>query len=240
MNIGGIQKCSLIDYPGKISLVVFVRGCNFFCPYCHNPELFRPESGKSISGTAPSERSFGDKDLFDFLETRKKLLDGVVITGGEPTLYHDLPYFIHRIREMGFLVKLDTNGSRPDVLQEIVDDGLTDFIAMDVKTAFSRYKPFAGPTFDASAIFHSASIIINAPVRHEFRTTCVHPLVTDTDIQCIARMVSGADSYVLQRPGTKSVLDPDYFTHTGRPASSAELNRFLHILSPHVRRCHVR
>ena len=240
MNIGGIQKCSLIDYPGKISLVVFTRGCNFYCPYCHNPALIRPEPDGKGSGTGLSERPIDENDLFCFLEKRKTLLDGVVITGGEPTLHHDLPHFIRRIHEMGFLVKLDTNGSRPDILEEIVSGGLTDFIAMDVKTAPARYEPFSGKSFDASAIFRSVSIIINGGVHHEFRTTCVQPLVTDADIQQIARMVSGADSYVLQRPGTKSVLDPDYFRHTGRPASSAELEQFLHILSPFVSRCHVR
>jgi len=238
MNIGGIQKCSLIDYPGKISLVVFTRGCNFFCPYCHNPGLIdSPPSGEE-PGNALSGVPFGDEDLFGFLETRRKLLDGVVITGGEPTLHNDLPQFIHRIREMGFLVKLDTNGSRPEVLEEIVSNGSADFIAMDVKTSPARYESFS--SINASVIFRSVSLLAGSGIRHEFRTTCVHPLVTEDDIHQIARNVSGADSFVLQRPGTKSVLDPDFFRHTGRPASVDELDRFLHILSPHVTRCHIR
>ncbi len=240
MNIGGIQKCSLIDYPGKISLVVFTRGCNFFCPYCHNPELIKAEPGGTTSGSASPERPYNQEDLFCFLENRKNLLDGIVISGGEPTLHDDLPQFILRIQEMGFLVKLDTNGSRPDVLEDIVNDGLVDFIAMDVKTSPARYGSFAGPSLRPADIFRSVSILLNSGIQHEFRTTCVYPLVTDSDIKQIARMVSGANSYVLQRPGTKSVLDPGFFTHTGRPASSAELNHFLHILSPHVNQCHVR
>lgn len=240
MNIGGIQKCSLIDYPGKISLVVFTRGCNFFCPYCHNPELIKAEPDGRAFGSASPERAFDQEDFFRFLENRKNLLDGVVMSGGEPTLHHDLPQFIRRINDMGFLVKLDTNGSRPDVLEDIVKNGFADFIAMDVKTSPAHYEPFAGPSFDASAISRSVSIIVNAGIHHEFRTTCVHPLVTDSDIQQIARMVSGADSYVLKRPETRRVLDPDFFTHTGRPASSAELDHFLHILFPYVKQCHIR
>lgn len=238
MNIGGIQKCSLIDYPGKISLVVFTRGCNFYCPYCHNPGLIDPAPDGGASGEPLAGRPFDDRDLFSFLETRRNLLDGVVITGGEPTLHYDLPQFIRRIRDMGFLVKLDTNGSRPEVLEEIVNDGLADFIAMDVKTSPARYESFA--SIDASVVFRSVSILLSAGIRHEFRTTCVHPLVMEDDIQQIARMVAGADCCVLQRPVTGSVLDPDYFTHTGRPASSDELNRFHDILSCHVARCHIR
>ncbi|OQX50761.1 MAG: anaerobic ribonucleoside-triphosphate reductase activating protein [Candidatus Cloacimonas sp. 4484_209] len=131
MKIGGFQKVSLIDYPGKICAIVFTRGCNFRCPYCHNPELVLPEN---YSPLIPEE------EIFSFLEKRRGKLDAVEITGGEPTLQEDLTEFIRKIKEMGFLVKLDTNGSFPSVLEKVIYSGLVDYIAMDVKAPLEKYR----------------------------------------------------------------------------------------------------
>ncbi len=156
MKIGYVQKTSFIDYPGKISAVVFAQGCNFRCPYCHNPELVDPER-------------FCDnllmEDVYAYLEKRKGKLDGVVITGGEPTLQSDLMPFIQRVKSLGYLVKLDTNGSRPRVLQNIIQKGILDYIAMDIKAPFEKYSRVTGLLVNITQIKKSISIIKNPESR---------------------------------------------------------------------------
>lgn len=135
MQIGGLQKFSLLDYPGKISAVVFTQGCNFRCPYCHNPELVDP---------ARYQECLPEEEIFSFLETRRGKLEAVTVTGGEPTLQKSLAPFLRRIKDMGFLVKLDTNGSRPDVLEELLRQKLIDYIAMDIKAPLEKYEAVTG------------------------------------------------------------------------------------------------
>lgn len=189
MIIGGFQKVSLIDYPGKISSIIFTQGCNFACVYCHNKELIRTKEHNNI--ITPEE-------IIAFLKQRRKKIDAVVITGGEPTLQPDLLSFIKEIKKLGFLVKLDTNGSMPGVIQEIVNSGLVDFIAMDVKAPLDKYSEIIQKQADTQKIQQSIDIIRNSGIRHEFRTTVLKSLLSETDIMRISELVKGS-KLVLQK-----------------------------------------
>ncbi len=190
MNIGGLQKVSLIDYPGKISAIIFTQGCNFRCPYCHNPELVDPKLYKPC---------LIQKDILTFLKNRTGKLDAVTITGGEPTLQEDLIPFIEKIRKIGFAVKLDSNGSRPDVLDRLIKEKLLDFIALDIKAPREEYKRVAKIPVDSAVIAESTQLVLKAKIPHEFRTTVVKSMLTPKDILTIAKEIAGAKRYVLQR-----------------------------------------
>lgn len=201
MRIGGLQKVSLIDYPGQISAIVFTQGCNFRCPYCHNPELVDP---KLYQPCLP------EKDVLDFLATRRGKLDAVTVSGGEPALQEDLIPFIKKIRKLGFSVKLDTNGSRPDVLVQLFVHRLLDFIAMDVKAPAGKYRNLIKTSEEMDAVCESIRLVINAKIPHEFRTTIVEPLLTPKDILAIARKIKGAKRYALQKFHPGPTLDKKY------------------------------
>lgn len=232
MRIAALQKNSFIDYPGKLSCVLFLPGCNFTCPYCHNPSLVRLES----SGDALTL-----EEVFDFLEKRRGMLEGVVLTGGEPTLQADLPELCRRIRKRGYPVKLDTNGSRPERLKVLIAEGLIDFIAMDLKTAPERYAPLIWPNARPEAIRESVRAILASGIPHEFRTTAVVPPVDAAAMEEIAALIEGADRYVLQRFSDARVLRPDFFSsEAGRGATEAELATFQSIVAPRVGECEIR
>lgn len=200
MIIGGIQKSSLIDFPSKISCVLFTAGCNFHCPYCHNPELVSP----------PFE-PLDLESIFEFLSRRRSLLDGVVITGGEPTLHSDLDVFCDRIKHLGFSIKLDTNGSQPERIRSLINTGCIDYIAMDVKTLPENYSPHLA-RISPEPLYQSIRLIKTSGIRHEFRTTCAPPFVDAEIILKIARLIEGADLFVLQTANIdKSILKPDFF-----------------------------
>jgi len=201
MRIGGLQKVSLIDYPGQISAIVFTQGCNFRCPYCHNPELVDP---KLYQPCLPK------KDVLDFLATRRGKLDAVTVTGGEPTLQEDLIPFIQMIRKLGFSVKLDTNGSRPDVLVQLFVHRLLDFIALDVKAPAEKYQSIAKVPVESDAIREAIRLVLKAKIPHEFRTSIVEPLLTPQDILAIARKIKGARRYALQKFHPGPTLDKKY------------------------------
>jgi pyruvate formate lyase activating enzyme len=211
----GLVKTSLIDYPGEVAAVLFLPGCNLRCPYCHNPELVTPPYPEDL---LPREEVIG------FLEKRKKLLGGVCITGGEPLLHRGLPDLVDEIRSLGFKVKLDTNGSFPDLL----DTDRYDYIAMDVKTSPGKYGLVKNRGDDqtrgalAEAVLESAGKIIRSGVHHEFRTTVVPGIVTREDILGIAELLRGAEKYLLAgfRPG--KTLDPIYAEYL--PYSDEELS----------------
>ena len=172
--ICGLQKMTLLDFPGKIACTVFLGGCNFRCPFCHNSELFM---GKP-------EKLMEDEEFFAFLKSRKGLLDGVCVSGGEPTLYKDLPVFLEKIKEMGFLVKLDTNGYRPQVLKDLVGNKLVDYVAMDVKNSTATYGQTVGlEKMDLAAIEESLRFLIGGSVDYELRTTLVKPFHDRASIQ---------------------------------------------------------
>ena len=179
MKIGGLQKFSLIDYPGKTAAVIFTQGCNMFCPYCHNPQLVYPHLYEPV---------LEEEEVLKFLKKRQSLLNGVVITGGEPLAHKELPDFIKKIKEIGYCVKLDTNGTRPQKLQDIINDGLIDFIAMDIKSPPEKYSLFFNGDLDC--IKKSISIIQDSGFPHMFRTTFDTDILDEEDIRKIKVLVS--------------------------------------------------
>ncbi|HLF18708.1 MAG TPA: anaerobic ribonucleoside-triphosphate reductase activating protein [Candidatus Omnitrophota bacterium] len=210
MQIGGFQKFSLIEYPGKIAAVIFTRGCNFRCPYCYNSELI---------SFAPSKNDVDESEVLDFLQRRKGFLEGVVISGGEPTLQNDLISFLDRLKRMGYLTKLDTNGSRPDVLSKLIQLKLINFIAMDVKAPLHRYHEVIGISFPVDKIEESIEIILQSGLKYEFRTTVVKTLLSEEDIKEIHGLLDGATAYRLQAflPSSKvldkTFLDKEQYTN---------------------------
>ena len=186
MQIGGVQKTSLLDFPEKISTIVFTQGCNFRCGYCHNPEL--------IHKNQPAWTNAG---FFEFLKSRQGKLDGVVITGGEPCLQKDLIEFIKEIKSLGFLVKLDSNGTFPDVLENAIP--YLDYIAMDIKAPLEKYKDIVSVNIDTQTIKNSIDIIMSSNVDYEFRTTVVKSQLSIDDFSEIANLICGAKRYYLQK-----------------------------------------
>ncbi|MCK5827554.1 anaerobic ribonucleoside-triphosphate reductase activating protein, partial [Candidatus Bipolaricaulota bacterium] len=183
MIIGGIQWMTLLDYPGRVAATVFTAGCNYRCPFCHNPELVLPEL-VAKAGMALEE------DFFDELAERLGFLDAIVISGGEPTLQPDLLTILERIRQLGYLIKLDTNGSHPEVLQAALAGGLLDYIAMDIKAPIDKYEQVVGTVVDAECIQQSISLIQQSGTDYEFRTT-VAPGLSEQDLFRIADWLSG-------------------------------------------------
>ena len=190
MILGGLQKLTLLDFPGTVACTVFTVGCNLRCPFCHNPALvFNP----------PEEYRISEEEFFAFLKKRQGILDGVAITGGEPLLHSDIGEFIAKIKSMGFKVKLDTNGTFPDRLGKILAEGNVDYVAMDLKNTFEKYAETVGiEGFDVSLIKRSIKLIEDSGVDHEFRTTVVSPLHSAGDFEQIAKQVEGSEKYFLQ------------------------------------------
>ncbi|MCF8067284.1 MAG: anaerobic ribonucleoside-triphosphate reductase activating protein [Desulfobacterales bacterium] len=232
MNFGGIQKSSLIDFPGKTSCVLFLTGCNFDCPYCHNPDL--------ATGCTECPAGLMNDGHLAFLEERKDFLDGVVISGGEPTLQKDLFLLCRQIKHLGFPVKLDTNGSRPECLKALIDEELVDYIAMDIKTDPAAYSPVIKKEFDPGQIISSINIILKSGINHEFRTTCLKPFINEAIIEKISRLISGAKLYALQQCHQSRVLHPDFFKKTDYHIDDDELVHFKKIAEPWVQKCIVR
>jgi pyruvate formate lyase activating enzyme len=191
MVIGGLQKLTLIDYPGKIAATVFTASCNFRCPFCHNPEL--------VLADWSDQGAIKEKDFFDFLKNRKGKLEGVCLTGGEPTLQPDILKFITKIKKLGLEVKLDTNGLRTDVLKSIISEQLVDYIAMDIKNSIQNYEKACGIKLDKERIELSVDLIMNSRIDYEFRTTVVPGIHTEKDFVEIGQWINGAEKYVLQR-----------------------------------------
>lgn len=198
MLIGGFQRFSLIDYPGKICAIVFTQGCNFRCPYCHNPELVYP---KLFSHPIPEE------DIFAFLETRHGKLDAVVITGGEPTLQPDLIEFTKKLKADEYLVKLDTNGSNPCILSKLIEQKTVDYLAMDVKAPLARYPEITNSNADPAKIKQSIELIKHSGLDYEFRTTVVKSQLDKTDILAIGKQIRGSKRYILQKFVPVNVLN---------------------------------
>ena len=190
MKIGGFQPCTLSDFPGHVAAIVFTQGCDFRCPFCHNGQL--------IPNDATGEALMPEDEVMQQLESRRKHIAGIVITGGEPTLQPDLPDFIRNVKTIGLAVKLDTNGSRPDVLQKLLNEHLLDYVAMDIKAPMNRYATLAGVEIDANQLRESIALIVRSGVAYEFRTTVVPALLLTSDIDAIRRELPPGASLRLQ------------------------------------------
>lgn len=192
MQVTGIQKLTLLDYPGTVACTVFTAGCNFRCPFCHNAMLVLPEQIETNYLT--------DGEVFDFLRKRRGVLDGVAVTGGEPLLHRDMPEFLSRIKELGYKIKLDTNGSNPALLREIVEAELVDRVAMDIKNAPESYAETIGfERFDIAPVEQSKNFLLEGSVDYEFRTTVVRGIHTKESLIGAAKWISGAKEYYLQQ-----------------------------------------
>ena len=214
MKIGGFQKFSLIDFPGKISAIIFTQGCNFRCPYCHNPELVDPQN---FSDEIP------EKEIFDFLKKRQGKLDAVCITGGEPTLHLDLPEFLKKIKKMGYLIKLDTNGTNPDMLHQVISEKLADYLAMDIKAPLAKYAVVAGKPVNQYHIVRSIGMIENSGLEYEFRSTLVKHLISPEDVLKMGMMLGPAKRYFLQKFVPGKTLDAELNPLSGFSQESLNL-----------------
>ena len=229
----GLQKMTLLDFPGKIACTVFLGGCNFRCPFCHNSELFM---GKP-------EKLMEDEEFFKFLKSRKGLLDGVCVSGGEPTLYKNLPEFLAKIKELGFLVKLDTNGSRPALVKELVEKNLVDYIAMDVKNSPAMYAQTVGlESMDLAPIEESLRFLIGGTVPYELRTTLVSQLHTEESIQDMGVWLGGLVTGMKPKQlFLQSFVDRDTVLFAGLSAPETDTTaKFAKILEPFCQRVTIR
>ncbi len=221
MKICGLQKTTLLDFPGHVAATIFTGGCNFRCPFCHNSDLLGNDA----------EVAFTEEEVLKFLSKRKGILEGVAITGGEPTLQPDLREFIQKVRAMGYRIKLDTNGSRPEVLKALCKDGLIDYVAMDIKTCKERYAIVAGaPSMNVDSIAESVAFLKSGAVDYEFRTTVVKELHSAEDFELIGPWISGAPRYYLQ-----NFKDSDNVMFDGFSSCSVdELRLYQEIVKPYV------
>ena len=203
MIFGGFQKTDLINYPGYVASTVFTRGCNFRCPYCHNPEFVIQGSDQTYFG-----ETYTEDEVLSYLERRKGFLDGIVISGGEPTLHSDLVPFMRKVKALGLKIKLDTNGSRPDVLSGLIAEGLLDYVAMDIKAPIKKYH-MLGFT-DTDSIQSSIRILEASSVDHEFRTTCPRIILETEDFPEMGKLIGNKTTWYLQTFNPSKTLDPAY------------------------------
>lgn len=228
MHIHGFNKSTLLDYPKHLAATIFLGGCNMRCPFCHNASLvLRPHSQPII----PAE------DVLAYLNKRKNILEGVCITGGEPTLYSELPSFISHIKEIGLKVKLDTNGTNPAMISKLADEKLIDYIAMDIKNSKEKYISTTGNTnLSMNNINESVSLLISGLVEYEFRTTIVNELHTELDMEAIGNWIRGAKAYYLQSYiDSGDVISPQFTA-----ADKETLKRYKDILSSYVQFADIR
>lgn len=221
MNIAGLQKMTLLDFPERIACTVFLPGCNLRCPFCHNASLVLPEREKD---------SISENELFEFLSSRRKKLDGVCVTGGEPTLYIDLPDLLARIKDLGFQVKLDTNGTDPKMLEQIVKDGLCDYVAMDIKNSPEKYTATCGGIDVLEQVKESVAFLMQDPVEHEFRTTVMHPFHTPDDLRAIGQWLKGTKHYFIQN----FVDSGDLLSSGNEPLSEQEMKELLMAVQAYI------
>ncbi len=241
MLIGGFQKVSLIDYPGKMVAIVFTLGCNFNCPYCHNRELI-------FANKFPKDRLIDEKEIFNFLKRRKGLLEGVSITGGEPTLQPDLIDFISKIKEMGFLVKLDSNGTNPDVLEKLIKNKQVDYLAMDIKAPlrFKDYQKISKIKNEKlfEKVLKSVKLILNSGIDFEFRTSLTQGLLNKEDIIDIAKSIKSDKPYYLQNyinPQKEELDEEDKKRYNEfKPLSDEELNDLAEAVESVGQKCIIR
>jgi len=240
MIIGGLEKLTLLDYPDHLAAIIFTQGCNFRCHFCYNPLLVLPLKGGDVKNK--KEKGFSPlshKNLFLFLTERFGRLEGVVITGGEPTLHPDLPSFIKKIKDIGYLVKLDTNGTNPEMLVGLISDKLIDYIAMDIKAPLSRYEEVVGVPVDCQNIEKSVNMIISCGLPYEFRTTVVPGLLAAHDFAEMGKMIKGAKKWYLQNfKSDTGLVDNGFEKKPGYTAK--EMDKFADIGKQYADLCEVR
>lgn len=229
MEFGGFEKFTLIDYPGKVACMVYTIGCPFRCPYCHNPELVDETCTTRIP----------EQVVFDFLDERKGMLDGVVITGGEPTMHNEkLMSFMGEVKRRGFLVKLDSNGVDPAFLQKAIDEKLVDYVAMDIKSPLSKYSQTVARAVNVEAIRKSIDIIKGSGIEYEFRTTIVKSMLSPEDIEQIGKEIKGATNYYLQKFVPTKILNPQFLSKVSY--DDKELAELKTMMEQYVSFCGIR
>jgi len=235
IEIKGFNKFSLIEYPGKISAVIFLSRCNFRCPFCQNPDLVLNYKGLP---------SINPEEIINYLSLNKKWVDALSITGGEPTLHKDLPDFIKEIKKRGFLVELETNGTNPRMMKELIKKHLINYVALDVKGPLIRdkYREASGINAKENNLFEkvkeSIKILLNSEINYEFRTTVVHDLLSEEDIITMATQIKGAKNYVLQQFVPQKTLNKDY--EKVKPYSKEELKKIKEKISHYFLNCQIR
>ena len=229
MNIGGLQKFTMIDYPDKVAAIVFTLGCNFRCGYCHNPELVLPEKFNS---------SLDEEKIFEFFKTRIGKLDAISITGGEPTLQADLPQFMKRVKDLGFLIKLDTNGTNIKMLKEIIDNKLVDYIAMDIKAPLEKYEEVIAAKINLEDIKKSIKMIMDSGIEYEFRTTIVKSQLSVEDLINIGKLIKGANIYYLQKFVASKANDEKFLKE--KTYSDKEFEEIKKDILKYVKKCEIR
>lgn len=226
MVFAGFQKLTLLDYPGKVACILFTKGCNFRCPFCHNGSLVRGDEAQTIT----------DTEILTFLKKRQGILEGVCITGGEPLLHKGLKDFIKEVRKLGYSVKLDTNGSFPEKLKSLVEEGLVDYVAMDIKNSFAKYPLTCGVETDIDNIKESIDFLMSDSVDYEFRTTLVKELHTFGDMEEIGKNISGAKRYFLQNfKDSGDVLEENM-----HPFEESDLEKMKNIATKYVEETTIR
>ena len=224
MHISGLQKTTLLDFPGKVACTVFLAGCNLRCPFCHNASLV----------TSTPEEAMEEDAFFAFLKKRRGILDGVCVTGGEPTLRPDLPPFIRKIKDLGYAVKLDTNGTNPKMLEALLPE--LDYVAMDIKASPNRYAAVCGGIDRLEAVRESVRLLKEGHTPYEFRTTCVHPFHDPADMTAIGKWLEGANQYYLQ-----SFVDSGDLVGGGVwGLSKEEMEALRDAVLPHIPNTHIR
>ncbi len=229
IEIKGVEKASLLDYPDKVCATIFLPGCNFRCGFCHNPDLINsPDKLPDVP----------EGQLFSLLSARGKWLDAVCITGGEPTLHPGLPGLIKRVKDKGFLVKLDTNGTNPRMLEQLLRDKLLDYMAMDIKGPLEKYAEISGAPVDIRKIEQSIGIIRESGIGYEFRSTVLPRIITESDLRKMGEWLKGSKRFALQQFKPLHTLDPEY--EKEQPYSRQDMERFKNILQPYFDEVEVR
>lgn len=235
MNIKGLQKTTLLDYPGHVAATVFIGGCNFRCPFCHNMNIVESCNAEDNNG----RDEISEEELFLFLQKRRGILDGVCITGGEPTLYNELPEFIGKIKNLGYAIKLDTNGTNPDMLKNLVKKRLIDYVAMDIKASYDKYMKVAGIDDGIKLIDKvkkSVEYLKSGVIEHEFRTTIVEQYHDEEEIKKIGEILQGEDRYFLQ-----SFKESEYVTDkTLTSADKETVEKYVELLKKYINNPEIR
>ncbi|MBN2041020.1 MAG: anaerobic ribonucleoside-triphosphate reductase activating protein [Spirochaetes bacterium] len=242
MNIKGLQKTSLVDFPGRLSSVLFLGGCNLRCRYCYNPDLIprsnHPAESNREDITSDFSENYSADYILRFLKKRSKFIDGVVITGGEPTLSSSLDSFLREIRKIPLHIKLDSNGSNPDVIGRLLSEGLIDYAAIDVKTSRAKYNSLTRVNFNFDLLKNSITLLKKSGIDYELRTTCVPEFVTLNDFEKIKAEISHVKKYCLQQFINTKTFDPSVQDYTPYPVST--LNEFAVFIKSFADICEIR